>query len=730
MQFLADNPNANSHRDIARIFGLKGHQRVALKNVLRDMEKEGLLGKTRKSYAVSDILPPVAVLNIIDVTDHGDLIAQPHSWDSGKGDVPQVRLPFQKRTRLTPGVGNKILARIEVIATQKNNRYQGKIIKILSQTSDRILGLYKKGHRSGQLIPLERKQSAFTICVGDTLNAKDGDLVVVKPYGGSNINRSKAKIIEVIGNPQSEKAVSMIALHTHDIEHEFSADALKQADRATAQTLGNRTDWRHLPFITIDPADAKDHDDALYASPDKDKNNPKGYLIYIAIADVAAYVPTGSPLDKEAQKRGNSVYFPDRVVPMLPERISNDLCSLRENEARCAIGLVLKLDKKGHVTDHQFHRVMIKSVAKLSYTQVQDAINGTPDKKTAPLLAPILKPLWAAYGLLKLARDRRQPLDLDIAERKLVLNAEGFVDHIVTPERLDAHKLVEEYMIQANVAAAKTLEKARVPLLYRVHDRPSEQKIDALRKFLTNIKLTMQKDASTSGAFHALLTKAHNTAQQLVVNESVLRAQAQAEYTPFNVGHFGLNLTRYAHFTSPIRRYADLIVHRGLILALGLGKDGLSADQADQLAQIGAHISATERCAMKAERDTNDRLIAYFMATHVGKRFKAHVSGVTKSGLFVRISQNGAEGFIPIRLLGSDYYVYIEDERALIGEQTGETFRLGDSCDVRLAEAQWETGSLRFDMICEGKIIKPVSQRSKRKNTPKPRRGRNGQRRK
>ncbi len=506
---------------------------------------------------------------------------------------------------------------------------------------------------------------------------------------------------------RAKRAVSLIAIHAHQIPHVFRRDTLLEADAARPATLsGGREDWRKLPLITIDPPDAKDHDDAVHAEPDTGGHNAGGFIITVAIADVAHYVTPGSALDHGALVRGNSVYFPDRVVPMLPERISNDLCSLRPREDRAALAVRMVIGADGRKRSHTFHRIMMRSAAKLSYEQTQLAVGGRTDEDTGPLLTPVIEPLYAAYEALTRARAERQPLDLDLPERKILLKHDGTVDRVVTPERMEANRLIEEFMILANVAAAETLEKARVPLIYRVHDEPSIEKVNALREFLASLQIPFAKaGALRPEAFNHILARVKGTDHEQLINEVVLRSQAQAEYAAENYGHFGLNLRRYAHFTSPIRRYADLIVHRGLIRALKLGHDGLpETDDVKTLAEIGAQISATERRAMLAERETKDRLIAHFLADLIGASFEGRISGVTRAGLFVKLNDTGADGFVPARTIGDEYFRYEEAARAMIGNRSGETYRLGDAVTVKLVEAAPVAGALRFEVLSEGRM--------------------------
>ena len=476
-----------------------------------------------------------------------------------------------------------------------------------------------------------------------------------------------------------------------------------EAEAARPATMADREDWRALPLVTIDPPDAKDHDDAVHAAPDADPANAGGFVLTVAIADVAYYVRAGSTLDREAETRGNSVYFPDRVVPMLPERISNDLCSLKANEDRPALAVRMILGADGRKRRHTFHRVMMRSAAKLSYEQAQAAIDGRPDETTEPLLKIALEPLYAAHRAIKLERAERDPLDLDLPERKLVLDSEGKLVGVRWPERLEAHKLIEEFMILANVAAAETLEAAHSPLIYRAHDAPSPEKVGELSNFLATLGVKLAKGERMRPAhFNRVLSKMKGEPAEALVNEVVLRAQSQAEYTHENYGHFGLNLRRYAHFTSPIRRYADLIVHRALIGALGLGAGGLGETSAKALAvRRRAHFRRrTSRDGGRARNDGSADRGAY--GRSVGARFAARIAGVTRVGLFVRLRDTGADGFIPAGSLGADYYRFEEASRALVGSRSGETFRLGDTVEVELVEAAPFAGALRFEMLSEG----------------------------
>ncbi len=712
LRFIADNPERATKRDIAKAFKLKGQDRIWLKQLLREFEAEGLLAKQGKKLSRPGALPPVAVLDIFGRDADGGLLARPSESREEDGE-PVVISVGQARggKATTAGVGDRVLARLFMRERPDGPAYTARVMKVFDKRRDAILGVIAKREDGGFVAqPVERRQPEVEIDASFLNGAETGDLVELETRRPNRYGPARGKVLAVIGSLTSEKAVSMIALHAHDIPHVFPAEVLGEAEATEPAGMAGREDWRDAALVTIDPADAKDHDDAVCGHADDDPANPGGVVATVAIADVAAYVRTGSALDREAQKRGNSVYFPDRVVPMLPERISNDLCSLREGEDRPALAVRMVFAADGRKLRHSFHRVMMRSAARLAYPQAQAAIDGAPDDKTAALLDTVLKPLWETYAVLKRGRTARKPLELDLPERKILLDDEGKVDRVVVPERLEAHKLVEEFMIQANVAAAETLEAKRQALVYRTHDAPSLAKQESLREFLKTLGLSLARGAQLRPAqFNTILERVRGEDHEQLVNEVVLRSQSQAEYAPDNIGHFGLNLKRYAHFTSPIRRYADLIVHRALIAALGLGKDGLTPGEEARLDDIAALISAAERRAMAAERDTVDRLIAGHLATRRGDTFEARVSGVTKAGLFVQLPAYGADGFIPVSSLGGDYYIYDETAHSLVGDRSSKGFRLGDRVDVRLVEVAPLAGALRFEMLSDARPLPPAT---------------------
>jgi ribonuclease R len=725
LTYLAEHPSATK-RDLARHFDVKGGERIVLKRLLRDMMDEGEIkrGRGRKITRDGD-LPEVTVVEVVEQDPDGELICKPARWD-GKVEPPRIVLaPGADRAveGAALGIGERFLARLK----RNKEGFEARIIKRLGTSAHTALGVFRKlGRAGGRVEPVDRKaRHEFAVADGDTNGAMDGELVVVEPLAGRTLGQPKARVRERIGRMSEPKTVSLIAIHAHGIPDHFPHGAVDEATRAKPATLeAGRVDLRHLPLVTIDPPDARDHDDAVWAAPDDDPQNKGGFKAIVAIADVSHYVRANSALDREAQRRGNSVYFPDRVVPMLPEQLSADLCSLKEKVDRAILACHLTFDAHGRMKKHRFERALMRSAARLTYNEVQDALDGSPNDKTGPLLQPILRPLEACYRALTKARDKRNPIDLDLPEHKIELDEQGRVKSIDLRQRYDAHRLIEEFMIQANVAAAEALEAKRVPLVFRVHAPPSEEKLHALSDFLSTLNITLPKGQTvTTPMLNRILGTAAKTPNADLVNVVMLRSMSQAEYSPNNIGHFGLALRRYAHFTSPIRRYADLVVHRALIRAFKLGSGGLSDGEIDRLERVAQDISAFERRAMAAERDSTDRYIAAYMSDRIGAEFDGKISGVTRFGLFVRLAETGADGLVPVRSLGREFFHHDERAHALVGENSGLTYRLGDKVRVRLEEATPLTGGLRFELIEGGSAGAPMRPRGRR-SEPKRGRGR------
>ncbi len=732
-KFITDAPGPVGRREIARAFGIKGAERTELRTILKELAEEGVIGRGKgKRYNEAGALPPVAVLRISGVDDNAMLLAEPmrkadDNTDADDVPKPRIRVNSDKREAASLGIGDRILARLN----RKGGGYEANIIRVLPKGPDRVIGVYSEVPGQGARIrPTDRRQkSDYAVEKGQNGGAKRGDLVLADVLIGRRHGLREARVVEVLGDMDDRRAISLIAIHSNDIPDVFPAEAVAQAEAAQPVVMSaaaKREDLRHLPLITVDGADARDFDDAIWAAPDDDLKNKGGWQIIVAIADVSHYVTFNSALDREARRRGNSVYFPDRVVPMLPEALSNDLCSLRPDEDRPVLAVTMRLDAKGRRLEHQFHRAMIRSAARVIYEDLQAAHDGEPNEQTGPILETVIEPLYGAWGALMKARESRQPLDLDLPEMKISLGEDGHVDDVRQRERLDAHRVIEEFMIEANVAAAETLEAQKMPCVYRVHDQPDREKLLGLKDFLSSLGLSFAMgERLRPELFNRILAKAKGSDHWEAVNQSILRSQSQARYDPDNIGHFGLSRARYAHFTSPIRRYSDLLVHRALIRGGSFGKDGLHDEEAARLAETAEHISNTERRAMVAERDANDRYMAAFMAERTGAEFIARINGVTRAGLFLTLVDTGADGLLPMRHLHDDYYEVDEAQKALIGERSGARYRLGDSITVRLVEVNTLTGGLIFELpamsaeTTEGayghpRIGKPRKERAKR----------------
>src|SRR6056297_752166 len=716
LQWISDNPTLTSKRDIAKAFGIKGAARIDLKRVLRELESEGHLEKRKKTYRDPERLPPVTVLQVTGPTPDGELLARPLEWH-GEGVEPVVMvLPRASDPAL--GEGDRILAKLQAVRGEAHH-YEARLIRRIGTNPRKVLGIFRKSEEGGRIVPIDKGAGKEWLVARDaTGGAQDGELVEGEQAGPpGRMGLPRARVLDRLGDPSAPRAVSLIAIHQHGIPDAFPDAVIAEADGMKPAGLKGREDLRELPLITIDPSDARDHDDAVHAHADDDPKNPDGHVIWVAIADVAHYVRPGSALDNEAKKRGNSSYVPDRVVPMLPDRLSADLCSLHEGVPRPCIAVQMQIDAHGEKIGHRFVRGLMRSAASLTYEQVQAAMDGTPDDKAEPLLEDVIRPLYAAHAALVTARRRRQPLDLDLPERKVELSNEGKVTSVRYAERFEAHRLIEECMVLANGAAAETLSARKSPLLFRVHEEPPPEKLDTLREVAEAAGLVLAKGQVLRTAhLNALLNAARDTDHAEIINMSTLRAMTQAYYAPQNFGHFGLSLRAYAHFTSPIRRYADLIVHRALISAHGWGKDGLSPAEIDGLDTTAQHISDTERRSMVAERDTNDRYLAAFLSERLGEEFTGKISGIARFGVFVKLDETGADGLVPMRALGREYFHFDRERGTLMGADTGRIIALGQRVTVRLAEAAPVSGGLAFDIVdIEGaKVSKgPATSRGK-----------------
>ncbi|MCP1469837.1 ribonuclease R [Sphingobium sp. OAS761] len=699
MEFIAGSDQPAGKREIARAFGLKGQEKIALKALLKDMADEGLvdIGPARAFHKMGGV-PKVTVLRIVDVDDT-TLIATPERWEAEGQAAPKLRVVERgKRGALT--IGDRILARTE----EAGRGWIAHPMKKLAKASEELLGVVEE-MADGKLWlrPVDKRIRKDTP-ISDAGTARPGDLVLAEPHGRPP--RISARVTDILGDPFAPRSFSLIAIHKHGIPHVFPELVEEEAMKASALLLheDRREDLRHLPIVAIDPVDARDHDDAVWAASDEDENNPGGFKAIVAIADVSYYVRPGSALDKEARKRGNSVYFPDQVVPMLPHQLSSDMCSLRAGKDRAAMACHLTINAQGKVTAWRFARAVIRVAAVLAYENAQAAVDGQKDHE---LLEPALKPLWACWAVLQKARKARDPLALDLPERRVVLDEAGRIASVAVRERLDAHMLIEDYMIAANVAAAKALEAKKAPVMYRIHEPPSRDKLVALKDYLATFDISFALgQVVRPSTFNQLIARIGDAEEKPQIMEQILRSQTQAYYGPQNMGHFGLALGSYAHFTSPIRRYADLLVHRALVGACGLEmpapkgdiptRSSLSQEDHENMGRVGEMISAHERRAMEAERETIDRYVAAYLAAHVGDVMPARITGVQNFGFFATVDGLGGDGLVPVSTLGTERFFYDEAGKALEGMESGERYSVGQRLDLRLVEADPINGSLRF----------------------------------
>ncbi|MBT6020892.1 ribonuclease R [Planktomarina temperata] len=700
LEWIRAHPEKSSKRDIAKAFGIKGAARIDLKQMLKELQAEGHLMQRRRRFNDPNCLPPVSVLQMLGPDSQGDMFAVPLEWE-GTGHLPKI-LMRSRQGDPALGQGDRLLARLTPVPDEDSHQYTGQLIRAIGTNPKRLLGIFRLTAEGGRIVAIDKGEGKEWLVAADAAGeAKDGELVEAEQSGPKGrLGLPRARVVERLGDPSAPKAVSLIAIHQHGIPDAFPDAVMAQADAAKPATSKGRVDLTDLPLITIDPADARDHDDACCALLDEDPKNPGGFLLWVAIADVAHYVTAGSALDAEARKRGNSTYFPDRVVPMLPDRLSGDLCSLHEGVTRPCIAVEMKLSSTGEKLSHRFVRGLMRSPASLSYEEAQAAVDGDPSERAAPLVDTVLSPLFGAYAALKQAREARQPLELDLPERKIILSDSGKVASVNFSERLDAHRLIEECMVLANVAAAETLIAKQQPLLFRVHEEPSPEKLDCLRETAKSVGLVLAKgQVLQTRHLNQLLKAATGKDEAELINLSTLRSMAQAYYSSQNMSHFGLALQNYAHFTSPIRRYADLLLHRALVSAHGWATDGLSPQDIEMLDETAKHISETERRSMLAERDTTDRYLASFMSERVGNEFSGRISGVARFGIFVKLDETAADGLVPIRSLGREYFEHDADSQTLRGTDSGTVISLGQRVVVRLAETTPTTGGILLDLL-------------------------------
>jgi ribonuclease R len=763
LDFIASSDQPAGKREIARAFGLSGQEKIDLKRLLKDMADEGLIDSSPgRAFHQAGGVPKVTVLRVVEVDDSGQIRAVPEQWHA-ETSPPKLRI-IERGRKGALGIGDRVLARTE-------ERGQGLIahpLKKLERSAELVLGVVKREGERLWLSPVDKRERR-ELFISDVKDAEPGDLVLCEVTGRPP--RVSARVDAVLGDPFAPRSFSLIAIHKHGLRHEFAQEAIDEAHRVSKQPLDpstalravplpqksgggyEREDLTHLPIVAIDPEDARDHDDAIWAEPAKEPDNEGGWNAIVAIADVSFYVRPGSELDREARARGNSVYFPDRVVPMLPEELSADICSLKEGEDRAAMACHLKIAKDGSLKSWRFTRAKVRIAANIAYEDAQTAIDailpgtgrgtseaggGAEDSGTDPsvsadalppphsgedlievssptcwmppiepiegpvpqeLVEKALKPLWACWRALYAARQKRDPLELDLPERRVMLDEKGRIMSIAPRDRLDAHRLVEDYMIAANVAAARALEAKKAPVMYRVHEPPSREKLVALRDYLKTFGIEFALgQVIKPGTFNRVIERVGDSDGRQEITEQLLRTQMQARYGPERLGHFGLALGTYAHFTSPIRRYADLLVHRALVTAYKLGEGGLPPGEDERFEQIGIQISMLERRAMEAERDTVDRYVAAFLADQVGQLVQCRITGVQPFGFFATVEDLGGDGLVLAKDLGREYFRYDEAARALVGDESGDTYRTGQRLTLRLAEANPVAGSLRFEL--------------------------------
>jgi ribonuclease R len=718
LDFIASSGQPAGKREIGRAFGLSGHDKVMLKALLKDMADEGLIDSSPgRAFHKAGGVPKVTVLRVASADDGGNVWAVPEQWHA---DTPAPKLRVIERgKRSALGLNDRILARTE----ERGQGHVAHVMKKLNRAAELVLGVVRQEGDRHWLTPVEKKERR-ELPISDLGDAQPGDLVLCEPSGRPP--RVSARVDAVLGDPFAPRCFSLIAIHKHGIRDVFKEEAIAEAKKVAKQPLGDdREDLTQLPIVAIDPADARDHDDAIWAQKREDAD---GWDAIVAIADVSFYVRPGSELDKEARARGNSVYFPDRVVPMLPEELSADICSLKQGQARAAMACHLHVGKDGQLKSWRFTRAKICVVANIAYEDAQAAIDGTAGLVDPQVVETALKPLWDCWAALLAARNKRGPLELDIPERRVVLDEKGRILSVAARERLDAHRLVEDYMIAANVAAARALEAKKAPVMYRVHEAPGREKLVALKDYLATFDLEFALGQVIRPAlFNAIIERFGEREGRQEIMEQLLRTQMQARYSPERLGHFGLALPTYAHFTSPIRRYADLIVHRALTRSYRLGEGGLTDHEAEAMEVTGELISMLERRAMEAERDTVDRYVAAFLADQVGQIVRCRITGVQPFGFFATVDALGGDGLVLAADLGKEYFRYDEKARTLIGDESGETYRVGQRLDLRLAEANPVSGGLRFELPegSYGGLSAPRRDRVRGKaKAPPPRRGR------
>ncbi len=611
--------------------------------------------------------------------------------DEGEGTGVDIFLPEREMKKAMHG--DRVLVRPSGV--DRRGRQEGKIVEVLDHAVSKLVGRIHLERGVWIVTPEDRRIShQILIEPGSQGEAKHGQVVMVEILQYPDAYRQPvAQVVEVLGNYADPGMEIEIALRKHALPHEFAEDVLAQA-KATPKKVrkkdltADRVDLRHLPLVTIDGETARDFDDAVYA-----EKQGKGFRLIVAIADVSHYVQPGDALDTEALERGTSVYFPRRVIPMLPEALSNGICSLNPDVERLCMVCDMQINGKGEVKRYQFYPAVMLSKARLTYTQVWDWIQHGTDNA----LLPNIQTLYSLFKVLLAARAKRGAIEFDSVETQMIFNEQGKIDKIVPVVRNDAHRLIEECMLSANVCAADFLLKSKQKCLYRVHEGPTPEKLENLRNYLQLVGLTLGGNDKPSAKDYAKLAEQiHGRPDAPVLQTMLLRSMQQAVYTPDNNGHFGLAYEAYTHFTSPIRRYPDLLVHRSIKAVLQGGKY-----KPGKWAQLGMHCSMTERRADDASRDVESWLKTYYMQDKIGEIFQGKISAVTSFGVFVLLDNVYAEGLVHISELGKDYFHFRKDIQAIVGEKSGVQYRLGDTLTVKVMSANLETAQVDFALVRE-----------------------------
>lgn len=717
LEYLAEIGRPATYEQIQKDLNLRSEEQAeALRRRLIAMSRDGQLLRNRKgAYGPLDKMEVIAGRVIGHKDGFGFVVP-----DSGGDDL--FISPRQMRSVFH---GDRVLTRVANIDTR--GRREAVIIEVLEHNTQQIVGRFYSGAGASYVEPANLRISQEILIAPDcTKDAKHGQIVVVALTGQPNKSaRPLGEVVEVLGDHMAPGMEINVAIHNHDLPFTWPDEVLQEASKyaafVTEDMIANRVDFRHLPFVTIDGEDARDFDDAVYCIP-REKG---GWKLYVAIADVSHYVRPGMALDKEAYKRGNSVYFPARVIPMLPEALSNNLCSLNPNVDRLVMTCEMDIHESGRILDFQFHESVIKSHRRLTYTQVHKVME-KQDARMRQQFADVLPGLEHLYNLFHVlvdARDKRGAIDFDMPETKIVYGKDRKIEKIVPYERFDSHRVIEECMLCANISAAHFLQKAEQPGLYRVHEGPRQEKLQDLRIFLQEIGLKMPAHRDpVPGDYAKILRVIKDRPDANMIQTILLRSMSQAIYTPENKGHFGLAYDAYTHFTSPIRRYPDLLVHRSIKQVLN---KNASKGNESYYSQAGEHCSMTERRADDATREVTDWLKCEFMMDKVGQEFVGIVSGVTSFGVFVELKEFYVEGLVHISTLPDDYYQFDAVKHVLVGERTNRCFQMGD--EVKIQVARVDLDQAEIDFVLAGVPVGSRSTRRKKdsKEDSKPRNKKN-----